>query len=119
MDYKRLPIWREANLLLLAIEQAVKHFPKYHKYTLGSELRQNALRLCQVVHRAATRKSNKHKLLQQLVELIDDLKLRIVLAKELHTFKSFKQFESVARLAVGLGKQAGGWLRKTRAELSQ
>ncbi|VAW44606.1 hypothetical protein MNBD_GAMMA04-2345 [hydrothermal vent metagenome] len=30
-----LPIWRDANQFLLAIEKVVKLFPKYHKYTLG------------------------------------------------------------------------------------
>lgn len=106
MDYKRLPIWREVNKLMVAIEQAVKSFPRYHKYTLGSELRTNAHRLCQVVHRVATRQHNRHKLLQQLVELIDDLKCRIGIAQSLNAFKSFKQFESVTYLVVGLGKQA-------------
>jgi len=28
-----LPIWRDANRLLLLIEQAVKTFSRYHKYT--------------------------------------------------------------------------------------
>ncbi len=37
-----IPIWRDATQLLLNVEQAVKHFPRYHKYTLGSEMRQQA-----------------------------------------------------------------------------
>ncbi|NSY33923.1 hypothetical protein DS891_10040 [Pseudoalteromonas sp. JC28] len=117
MDYKQLPIWRKANLLLVTIEQAVLHFPRYHKYTLGSELRQKAMRICQCIHRAVTRRSSKIKLVQQLSELIDDLKCQVQLAKELHAFKSFSQFQSVVELVVGLGKQAGGWLKQTRAEL--
>jgi len=34
-----MPLWRDANRLLLAIEEAVRHFPRYHKYTLGTDLR--------------------------------------------------------------------------------
>ena len=39
MDH--LPIWRDANRLLVIIEEAVRHFPRYHKYTLGTEDRKN------------------------------------------------------------------------------
>lgn len=119
MDYKRLPIWRQANLLLVAIEQAVRDFPRYHKYTLGSELRQKAMRICQTIHRSMSRKQSKVKLLQLLTELVDDIKLQIQLAKEIKAFSSFSQFQSVVELVVGLGKQAGGWLKQTRAELSR
>ena len=49
---KTIPIWRDANALLLAIEQAVRHFPRTHKYTLGSDLRNQAMRLCRLVSRA-------------------------------------------------------------------
>jgi hypothetical protein len=29
---ERLPIWRDANRLLLGVEQAVRGFGRYHKY---------------------------------------------------------------------------------------
>ncbi len=35
-----LPIWRDATRLRLTIEEAVRLFPQYHQYTLGTELRQ-------------------------------------------------------------------------------
>ncbi len=118
MYYQQLPIWRQANLLLVAIEQAVRGFSRYHKYTLGSELRHKAMRICQTVHRAVSRNGSKAKMVQYLAELIDDIKLQIQLAKELTAFKSFAQFQSVVELSVGLGKQAGGWLKQVRAELA-
>ena len=45
-----LPIWRDANRLLLAIEQAVRQFTRYHKYTLGTELRRQAMPVCGLIH---------------------------------------------------------------------
>jgi len=114
---KRLPIWRDANLLLVATERAVLGFSRHHKYTLGSELRHNAMRCCQIISRVYSRKKQKHRLLIELNELIDDFKVRLTLAKELHAFLSFKTFELVVNLSVSLGRQAGGWLKKTRAEL--
>jgi hypothetical protein len=48
-----LPIWRDANRLLVAIEQAVRRFPRYHKYTLGTDLRRQAMNVCRLILRAA------------------------------------------------------------------
>lgn len=44
-----IPIWRDANQLLLLIEQTVKHFAQYHKYTLGSEMRNRAMLICRLI----------------------------------------------------------------------
>ena len=38
--------------LAVHLEHAVRQFPRYHKYTLGSELRQTAQRLCRLVAHA-------------------------------------------------------------------
>ena len=48
-----LPIWRDANRLLLAIEQAVGQFSRYHKYSLGTDLRRQAMAVCRLILRAA------------------------------------------------------------------
>ena len=48
-----LPIWCDANRLLLAIEQAVRQFPRYHKYILGTELRRQAMQVCCLIMHAA------------------------------------------------------------------
>lgn len=40
--YPHLPLWRPATDLALQIERAVAHFPRTHRYALGSELRRSA-----------------------------------------------------------------------------
>jgi hypothetical protein len=40
---EHLPIWRDARRLLLEVEQAVRGFPRYHKYTVGTDLRRQAI----------------------------------------------------------------------------
>lgn len=52
MKSNNLPIWRDAVALLVAIEQAVRHFPQYHKYTLGAEIRAQGMKICQLINRA-------------------------------------------------------------------
>ncbi len=78
-----LPIWRDANQFLLAIEKVVKLFPKYHKYTLGTELRQNALKVCNLIHQAWQERSKQCDCLQQLKYCIDEIKIQLHLAKKL------------------------------------
>ena len=39
---KTLPIWRDAQRQLLNIESSMLFWPRYHKYTLGSEMRVQA-----------------------------------------------------------------------------
>jgi hypothetical protein len=38
----KFPIYRDAIKLVFAIENCVKDLPRYHKYTIGSEMRNNA-----------------------------------------------------------------------------
>ena len=47
-QYEHLPIYKKAYDLTLYFEQIVRNFSRYHKYTVGTELRQHsreALRL--------------------------------------------------------------------------
>ncbi len=53
--YRQLPLWRDAQRLLLEVELAVRAFARYHKYTLGSELRRQAMDVNRLVARAAQR----------------------------------------------------------------
>ncbi|MDO9138802.1 MAG: four helix bundle protein [Methylobacter sp.] len=115
MNNKQLPIWRDANRLLLEVEQAVRHFPKYHKYTLGTEMRQQAMKICQLVSRAWRNKADAPQALPRLVQAVDDLKIQLQLGKELHVFQNFAEFERLAELTVQVGKQSGGWLRHVQA----
>ena len=113
-----LPVWRDATLLLVEVEQAVREFSRYHKYSIGAQLRSTAMRLCQAIHRAWSRQHSRARMVQQVVELSDDLKMQIQLAKALNAFANYARFQRVAELAVSVGKQSGGWLRQARAEVA-
>ncbi len=69
-----LPIWRDANRLLVEVEQAVRRFgktpspPRYHKYALGTDLRKQAMVVCRCVVRAAAAQSDgRERWLERLV----------------------------------------------------
>ena len=42
-QYEHLPIYKAAFDLNLYVEQIVRNFSRYHKYTLGTELRERSL----------------------------------------------------------------------------
>ena len=111
MAISNLPIWRDANRFLLAIEKVVKHFPRYHKYTLGTELRRNALLVCNLVHQAWQQKHQQCEILLTLKQVIDEIKIQLHLAKKLQALPSFSTFEWLSKQAVQLGKQNGGWYK--------
>ncbi len=114
---KQLPLWRDAMRFLVEVEQVVRAFPRYHKYTLGHELRTQAMTVCKLVARAAQSDEQRQRLqlLDTLVWQIDDLKMSIQLAKEVEAFASFAQFQRMAEQSVGLGKQGGGWRKQARS----
>jgi hypothetical protein len=115
--YRSLPLWRDATRFLVEVEDAVRRFPRYHKYTLGSDLRRQAMDLCRRVARAAqcTDAARRAVQVEQLVWQVEDLKMTLQLAKEVEAFASFAQFQRLAEQMVALGKQSGGWWKKARS----
>lgn len=107
MSFELPPIVRLAERLLVDIEEAVRRFPRYHKYTHGSELRRQAMEVARLTHRAWRDRRRQAEWLNELVWAIDDLKLNLQLGQRIQAFSSFAQFEHLARLVRDLGKQAG------------
>ncbi|MCP3954330.1 MAG: four helix bundle protein [Desulfobacterales bacterium] len=112
MRREQLPIWRSCNRLLMEVKLAVKGFSRYHKYTIGTELRQSALQCCRLLVRALNSRNN-HRLrwVARLQSQCDDVKLLLQLGKELKVFASFAQFQKLVDLAIAAGKQVGRWQR--------
>lgn len=46
------PIYRDCRRLLVHTEQMVMRFARYHKYTVGTDLRQRAMHVMQGVNKA-------------------------------------------------------------------
>ncbi len=46
------PIYRDIRRLLVHTEGVVSRFARYHKYTVGTDMRQQAMQLMRCVHRA-------------------------------------------------------------------
>jgi len=115
--YRQLPLWRDASQFLLEVEQAVRRFPRYHKYTLGSELRRQAMQICRLVARAAqcAETAQRERLVESLVWQVEDAKMSVQLAKELQAFCSPPVRTGAGTGRMVLGKQSGGWWKRARS----
>jgi len=108
-----LPIWRDSARLGVLIEEAVRGFPRYYKYTLGSDLRRQAMTVRRLLVRALNAAgAERPRQVERLALAVDDLKFMLQLGQELRAFHSFRQFEAIAALAVEVGRQSGHWRRR-------
>jgi hypothetical protein len=106
------PIVKLSEQVLVAIEEAVLRFPRSHKYTIGSDLRREAATVARHAHRAWRDASRRGDWISKLVWAVDDLKLSVQIAQQLRVFRSFAQFEAIARTVSDLGRQCGGWQKQ-------
>ena len=112
MAYTIPQIVKSAERFMAEIEIAVARFPRAHRYTLGADLRKNAMEVARLAHRAWR---DREFSLDALSDAIDDLKLRLQLGQQVHAFVSFAQFEALARSLGDLGRQCGGWRKQRRS----
>ena len=79
--YEHIPIYKAVLDMAVYMEQIVAHFSRYHKYTLGSELRLLSHRVVVLII-GANNAANKKLLLTELADALEEMKLLIHLALE-------------------------------------
>ena len=113
--YEHLPIYKAALDAAVHFEQVVAGFSRYHKYSLGTELRHASRRVVeQVIHANSARER-----LPELLKLRDGLEAVLVLlrlAKEVKAFKSFQAYQHAAELVVSVCRQNEGWIRSVEQD---
>jgi len=114
-QYEHLPIYKKAYDLTLYFEKIVRNFSRYHKYTVGAELRQKARAVVQLI-RQANSTPDKAPVLLKNREILEDLKLTIRLCKDLQAFHNFNSFQYSINEVVDLCRQNEGWLKTALAK---
>ena len=89
------PITKIAERLLCDIEQAVRGFARYHKYSLGSDLRAQAMTVVRTCHRAWRERARQAQWINELVWAIDELKLSLQLGSQLHAADSITAWMAI------------------------
>jgi len=111
--YEHLPIYKSAFDFLIFCENTVKGFPRYHKYTHGSDLRNTAREIVKLVIKA-NNSQIKSPVLEELRIYLEETKLILRICKELHVFKNFKTFGNAINQVTDISRQAEGWLKSSR-----
>ncbi len=99
--------------LSVYIENTVRNFSRYHKYGIGSDMRSIARDIVRMIIRANSR-HDKSTVLCELVEVCEQLKVSLVLAKELKAFQNFNSFQHAASMATSLCRQSEGWYKSSK-----
>jgi hypothetical protein len=99
----------------LHLEQVVAGFSRYHKYTLGTELRQ-ASRAVVMAIAAANSARDKTSGLLALRARLDELLLLMRLAKEAKAFRSFASYAHAVEQVASVCRQNEGWLKSVTAD---
>jgi 23S rRNA-intervening sequence protein len=111
--YEHLPIYKQAMEVAVHFEQVVAGFSRYHKYTLGSELRSKSHEVVALIVKANAARDRRVELLR-LRAALDELLILVRLAKEVRAFRSFKSFQFAIEQVVAVCRQNEGWLRSTQ-----
>ena len=118
--YEHLPTYKAALDLTVHMEKLVAGFSRYHKYTLGTELRSGSRELLMQVLRAnnAATAACRSAELWVLRERVDALLLTMRVAKEAKAFKAFKSFTAYLSAVEQVGsvaRQNEAWFKQTQA----
>ena len=77
-QYEHLPIYRKAFDLSIHLESTVRGFSRYHKYTLGTGLRNLSRQIVQLIIRANSQKDRDATLQELRVqELLPHVKVMV------------------------------------------
>ena len=100
--YEHLPIYKKALDLTIYFEEIVRHFSRYHKYTLGTELREKSREIVGFIIKANST-VERLALLLELRERLEGLKVLVRICKEVKAFHNFNSFEYAITMLPGVG----------------
>ena len=103
------------------VEERGRNFSRYHKYAIGARLRETVFEVTSLIVKANNtfQASEREKLLTDLRDKAEDVKICLNAARELKAFNSFKSYNYAAKLAVDVCRQSEGWLSfKSAATMS-
>jgi hypothetical protein len=113
-QYEHLPIYKTAFDVAVYIENSVRHFSRYHKYSLGTDLRNLSRKVVRLIV-AANSEHEKTATLLRLRETLEELKLTVRICKEVKAYNNFNTFKHLVEEIVSLSRQCEVWLRSRQA----
>lgn len=110
--YTELPLYRDTYQLILKVYEITKEFSKEYKYTLGQDMKRDALQLMRSIYRA-NKHRNRVEHLEVFLDELELLKLEIRLCVDMKLVSIRKQ-AVLSELLARIGKQVTGWRNAAR-----
>lgn len=110
--YTELPLYRDTYQLILKVFECTKTFAREYKYTLGQDMKRDALHLIRSIYRANKHK-NRIEHLEVFLDELELLKLEIRLCVDMKLL-SMRQQATLSELLVLISKQVIGWRNASR-----
>lgn len=105
--HTELPLYRDTYQLILKVFELTKHFPREYRYTLGQDLKRDALYLMRYIYRA-NKLTNRAEWLEAFLDNFELLKLELRLSVDMKLL-SIRQQSLMSELLERIGKQVTGW----------
>jgi hypothetical protein len=106
--YYSLPVYRDTYKLVLKIFEITQNFSREYKYTLGQDMKRDAMQLVRSIYRANKATTKKREYLEDFLDDFELLKLEIRLCTDMKML-SVKKLCELSLLMEGIGKQVTGW----------
>ena len=103
----QLPVYRDVYKLIQILFDVTQTFPRDYKYSLGQDMKHDALRLVRSIYRA-NRSESKKEWLEDFLDDFEILKLEVRLCVDLKLLTLRKQSE-ISPLMESIGKQVTAW----------
>lgn len=114
--YYSLPVYRDTYKLVLKIFEVTQNFSREYKYTLGQDMKRDAMRLVRSIYRANKAVSRKQEYLEDFLDDFELLKLEIRLCTDMKML-SIKKTSGLNLLIDSIGKQVTGWRNASSVKL--
>ncbi|MBO5442521.1 MAG: four helix bundle protein [Alphaproteobacteria bacterium] len=110
--YSELPVYRDSYNLLIEIYQLTNKFSRDYKYSLGQDMKRDALNLFRNLYRA-NRALDKKQDLENFLDDFELLKMEIRLCVDMRLLP-LKKMAQISLLTDSIGKQITAWRNKSR-----
>ncbi|WP_162176236.1 four helix bundle protein [Candidatus Magnetobacterium casense] len=114
-QYEHLPIYKTAFDMSIYIDNIVRGFSRYNKYSIGSEMRELSRMVIRLIIRANS-ETDKTDTLAKLRDTVEELRVILRLGKEIRVFKNFNAFKRLIEDVISLSRQCEGWLKSVRGK---
>jgi hypothetical protein len=105
--YYDLKVFKDVYSLILKVFEYTQDFPREYKYTLGQDMKRDAIALVRSIYRANKAK-NKTEYLEAFLDDFEIIKLETRLCVDMKILSIKKQAE-LSALMESIGKQVTGW----------